>query len=99
CVGCDRVELSIPGYGADGGSARGGGGDDGAYKSSGFHHNRDSVVEFESGTSKESKVNSSRDDIDDHGEIDVNRVLSNYSFDEAEALNDEIGRTVRCSIV
>ncbi|XP_016181351.1 probable mediator of RNA polymerase II transcription subunit 26b isoform X1 [Arachis ipaensis] len=91
CVGCDRVELSVPIDGADGGGARGGGDDDdGAYKSSGFHHNRDGVVEFEAGASKESKVNSSRGDIDDHGDMDVNRVLSNYSFGEAEALTDEM---------
>ncbi|XLS70141.1 hypothetical protein HN51_027006 [Arachis hypogaea] len=42
------------------------------------------------GTSKGSKVNSSRDDIDDHGDMDVNRVLSNYNFDEVEALTDEM---------
>ncbi|QHO17429.1 putative mediator of RNA polymerase II transcription subunit 26b [Arachis hypogaea] len=90
CVGCDRVELCVPVDGADGGGARGGGDDDGAYKSSGFHHNRDGVVEFEAGASKESKVNSSRGDIDDHGDMDVNRVLSNYSFGEAEALTDEM---------
>ncbi|XLR16656.1 hypothetical protein HN51_037629 [Arachis hypogaea] len=41
-------------------------------------------------TSREIKVNSSRDDIDDHGDMDVNRVLSNYSIDEAEALTDEM---------
>ncbi|MED6132668.1 hypothetical protein PIB30_021151 [Stylosanthes scabra] len=56
-------------------AADGGGGDDnGAFKS-------------DNGASKESKVNSSRDDIDD---MDVNKVLSNYSFGEAEALTDEI---------
>ncbi|KAL4355699.1 hypothetical protein AHAS_Ahas09G0012800 [Arachis hypogaea] len=48
------------------------------------------VVVFEAGTSKGSKVNSSRDDIDDHGDMDVNRVLSNYNFDEVEALTDEM---------
>ncbi|KAL4285966.1 hypothetical protein AHAS_Ahas19G0039000 [Arachis hypogaea] len=39
----------------------------------------------------ENKVNSSRDDIDDHGDMDVNRILSNYSFGEAETtLTDEM---------
>ncbi|KAM7505220.1 hypothetical protein LguiB_004124 [Lonicera macranthoides] len=41
----------------------------------------------EFGGSKESKVNSSR--VDDHVEVNVNQV-SNYSFDEAEALTNEI---------
>ncbi|XLR02816.1 hypothetical protein HN51_057815 [Arachis hypogaea] len=54
----------------------------------------DSPKEFklkrDSAASKESKLNSSRDDIDDHGDMDVNRVLSNYSFGEAEALTDEM---------
>ncbi|KAL4300551.1 hypothetical protein AHAS_Ahas17G0212200 [Arachis hypogaea] len=84
------VELSILGDSDDGGGARGGGDDDGAYKNSGFHHNQDGVVEFEVGASKESKVNSSRNDINDHGDMDVNRVLSNYNFGEAEALTDEM---------
>ncbi|XLS84226.1 hypothetical protein HN51_034392 [Arachis hypogaea] len=56
-----------------------------------FHGRRqDDVVEFEAGTSKVSKVNSSMDDIDDHGDMDLNRVLSNYNFGEVEALNDEM---------
>ncbi|XLT40433.1 probable mediator of RNA polymerase II transcription subunit 26b [Arachis hypogaea] len=89
-MGCDRVELSIPGDGVDSGSARGGGDDDGAYKRGSFHHNRDGVVELEARASKKSKVNSSRDDIDDHGDMDVNRVLSNYNFGEAKTLTDEM---------
>ncbi|KAL4392156.1 hypothetical protein AHAS_Ahas03G0316900 [Arachis hypogaea] len=40
--------------------------------------------------SKESKMNNSGDDIDDHGDMNVNRVLRNYSFSEAEALTDEM---------
>ncbi|KAL4275481.1 hypothetical protein AHAS_Ahas20G0111500 [Arachis hypogaea] len=49
CMGCDRVELFVPSAGDNGGGARSGddGDDDGVYKSSGFHHNRDGVVEFE----------------------------------------------------
>ncbi|XLR13486.1 hypothetical protein S83_041424 [Arachis hypogaea] len=86
---CDRVDPSVPNDGADGG-ARGSDDDDGAYKSSDFYHNQDDVVEFEAGTSKVSKVNSSMDDIDDHGDMDLNRVLSNYNFGEVEALNDEM---------
>lgn len=42
--------------------------------------------EVEAGGSKESKVNSSRDD---HGEMNMNQV-TNYSYGEAEALTDEI---------
>ena len=84
CLGCDRVELSVPG---DGGDGDGGDDDDddGGCKS-GFG-NRDGTAEIEAGASKESKVNSCRDD--DHGDMDVNRV-SNFSFGEAEALTDEI---------
>ncbi|KAL4389579.1 hypothetical protein AHAS_Ahas03G0059200 [Arachis hypogaea] len=66
-----------------GGVACGGSDDDGAYKSGDFHHNRDGVIEFEAGASKESKVNSLRDDIDDHGDMDVNKILSNYRFEAA----------------
>ncbi|XP_057723548.1 probable mediator of RNA polymerase II transcription subunit 26b [Arachis stenosperma] len=68
----------------------GGSDDDGAYRSSDFHHNRDGVVVFEAGANKKSKVNSSRNDIDDHGDMNMNRILSNYNFGEAEALTDEM---------
>lgn len=79
CLGCDRVKLAVAGDGDDGGGCGGGGDDDDG-------DDRDDA-ELEAGASKESKVNSCRDD--DHGEIDVNRV-TNYSFGEAEALTDEI---------
>ncbi|KAL4349829.1 hypothetical protein AHAS_Ahas10G0081100 [Arachis hypogaea] len=36
------------------------------------------------------KMNSSRDDIDDHDDMDVNKVLSNYSLGEVEALTDKM---------
>lgn len=73
CFGCERVELALPEDEDKGG---------GACKS-GF--DRDNC-EIEAGGSKESKVNSCRDD---HGDMNVNQV-SNYSFGEAEALTDEI---------
>ncbi|XLS99064.1 hypothetical protein HN51_041799 [Arachis hypogaea] len=47
-------------------------------------------VEFETGASKKNKVSSSRDDIDDHGNMDVNKVFSNYNFGKTEALADEM---------
>ncbi|KAL4365027.1 hypothetical protein AHAS_Ahas07G0065000 [Arachis hypogaea] len=90
CVGCDKVELSIPGDCADGGGAHGGGDNDGAYKSSSFHYNRNGIVKFEAGASKESKVNSSKNDINDHDDMDVNRVLNNYSVGEVVAFTDEM---------
>ncbi|KAJ7976568.1 Transcription elongation factor [Quillaja saponaria] len=71
CLGCNRVELAVPADGEDGGCKSGCDRDGG---------------EFESGASKESKVNSSRDD---HGEMNMNQV-SNYSYGDAEALTDEI---------
>ncbi|KAL4394206.1 hypothetical protein S245_004933 [Arachis hypogaea] len=75
CRGCDRVELAV-----DGGSGKddcGGGGGGGR---------RSGESEVETGGSKESKVNSSRDD---RGEVNV-QIVSNYSYGEAEALTDEI---------
>ncbi|CAN8298160.1 unnamed protein product [Cochlearia groenlandica] len=68
CVGCDHLELSVPGDGrvitvGEGGVA---------------------VVD-EVGGSKESKANSSRGD-NNH----INQIVSNYTYDEAEALSDEI---------
>lgn len=76
CLGCDRVELAVSEDDDDD--------DEGGCKS-GF--DRDGV-EFEAGASKESKVNGGS--RDDRGEMDVNKVVSNYSFGEAEALTDEI---------
>ncbi|KAL4292871.1 hypothetical protein AHAS_Ahas18G0071400 [Arachis hypogaea] len=43
----------------------GGGDDDSAYKNSDFHHNWDDVLD---------------DDIDDHGNMDMNKILSNYKL-------------------
>ena len=70
CSGCDHVELAVPG------------GDDGGFKSD---FDRDGG-EFEAGASKESKVNSSRDD---RAEMNLNQV-NNFSYGDAEALTDEI---------
>ncbi|KAF7803985.1 putative mediator of RNA polymerase II transcription subunit 26b isoform X1 [Senna tora] len=72
CLGCDRVELAVPCDEEEYGGCK-----------TGF--DRDGT-EFEAGASKESKVNSSRDD---HGEMNMNQV-SNFSFGDAEALTDEI---------
>ncbi|KAK9290582.1 hypothetical protein L1049_008753 [Liquidambar formosana] len=71
CTGCDRVELAVPGGNEDEGCK------------SDFDVDG---CEFEAGGSKESKVNSSRDD---QGEMNMNQ-LSNFSYGEAEALTDEI---------
>ncbi|XP_062111917.1 probable mediator of RNA polymerase II transcription subunit 26b [Humulus lupulus] len=76
CFGCDHVELAVPGGDDDDDS------DDGVFKSD---FDRDGG-EFEAGASKESKVNSSRDD---RGEMNRNQV-SNFSYGDAEALTDEI---------
>ncbi|MED6203995.1 hypothetical protein PIB30_005001 [Stylosanthes scabra] len=70
CCGCDRVELAVDG---------GGGKDGGGCRKSG-------ESEVETGGSKESKVNSSRDE---RGEVNI-QIVSNYSYGEAEALTDEI---------
>ncbi|KAG6694477.1 hypothetical protein I3843_09G050200 [Carya illinoinensis] len=78
CLGCDRVELAVPG-----GEEEEEDDDGGGCKSSGFDRGR---CEFEAGGSKESKVNSSRDD---QGEMNMKRV-STYSYGDAEALTDEI---------
>ncbi|KAI4348580.1 hypothetical protein L6164_009289 [Bauhinia variegata] len=72
CLGCERIDLAVPADEEEDGGCKGG-----------FH--RDGA-EFEAGASKESKVNSSRDD---HVEMNTNQV-SNYSYGEAEALTDEI---------
>ncbi|MED6162090.1 hypothetical protein PIB30_067051 [Stylosanthes scabra] len=90
CIGCDKVELSVPGDDAGGGVYVSGDDDDDGDFKSGFHRNRVGAGEFEAGASKESKVNSSKDDIDDLGDMDVNKVRSKYSFGEAEALTYEI---------
>ncbi|XP_062166629.1 probable mediator of RNA polymerase II transcription subunit 26b [Alnus glutinosa] len=78
CSGCDRVELAVPD-----GEEEEDDDDDGGCKSSEF--DRD-ACEFEAGGSKESKANSSRDDL---GEMNMNQI-TNYSYGEAEALTDEI---------
>ncbi|KAA8517347.1 hypothetical protein F0562_017647 [Nyssa sinensis] len=71
CFGCNHIELAVPGGDQDEGCK------------SGF--DRDGC-EFGAGGSKESKVNSSRDDrVDMH----MNQV-NNSSYGEAEALTDEI---------
>ncbi|KAL5546720.1 hypothetical protein UlMin_006407 [Ulmus minor] len=72
CSGCDRVELSLPC-------------DEEEYEGCKSGFDRDGG-ELEAGASKESKVNSSRDDP---REMNLNGV-SNYSYGEAEALTDEI---------
>ncbi|KAI6696945.1 hypothetical protein NL676_017064 [Syzygium grande] len=71
CSGCQRVELAVPGGDEDDGLEGGIAGEG---------------CDFEAGGSKESKVNSSRDD---HGELFMNQE-SNYSYGEAEALTDEM---------
>ncbi|KAI3437005.1 TFIIS N-terminal domain-containing protein [Psidium guajava] len=71
CSGCDRVELAVPSGDEDDGLKSGIAGEG---------------CDFEAGGSKESKVNSSRDD---HGELFMNQE-SNYSYGEAEALTDEM---------
>lgn len=71
CSGCERVELAVPGGDEDDGLEGGIAGEG---------------CDFEAGGSKESKVNSSRDD---HGELFMNQE-SNYSYGEAEALTDEM---------
>ncbi|KAF4402578.1 probable mediator of RNA polymerase II transcription subunit 26b [Cannabis sativa] len=76
CSGCDHVELAVPG-GDEGDDS-----DDGGFKSD-FDRNGG---EFEAGASKESKVNSTRDD---QAEMNRNQV-SNFSYGDAEALTDEI---------
>ncbi|KAE8658815.1 hypothetical protein F3Y22_tig00116968pilonHSYRG00015 [Hibiscus syriacus] len=76
CSGCDRVELVVPYYEEVDDDAR----------AAGCHMSFKSGAdeEFEAGGSKESKVNSSRDDPL------INQIASNYSYGEAEALTDEI---------
>ncbi|KAE8664102.1 putative helicase [Hibiscus syriacus] len=76
CSGCDRVELVVPEYEEVDDEARAGG------CRTSFKSEADE--EFEAGGSKESKANSSRDDPL------INRIASNYSYGEAEALTDEI---------
>ncbi|KAK7278974.1 hypothetical protein RJT34_24015 [Clitoria ternatea] len=77
CLGCERVELAVSVVDDHG---HGGGGDKSGFDGDGVE------FEFEAGLSKESKVNSSRND---HGEMNMNHV-SNYSYGDAEALTDEI---------
>ncbi|KAI9121065.1 hypothetical protein K1719_008098 [Acacia pycnantha] len=72
CVGCDRLELAVSGDDEGDGGCK-----------TGFDRE---ATELEAGASKESKVNSGRDD---HEEMNRKQV-SNFSFGEAEALTDEI---------
>lgn len=77
CFGCDRVELAVPDV-------------DGGEKSS----QEDDEDKCKSKDTKGSKVNSSGGDDDDDCnrevmEMNVNQI-SNHSYDEAEALTDEI---------
>ncbi|XP_014514874.1 probable mediator of RNA polymerase II transcription subunit 26b [Vigna radiata var. radiata] len=74
CLGCERVELSVP-VDDDGGGCKNG------FEGTGAE------FESEAGASKESKVNSAS--VDDPGVTNTNRA-SNYSYGEAEALTDEI---------
>ncbi|GAV61497.1 Med26 domain-containing protein [Cephalotus follicularis] len=103
CLGCDRVELAVPGLEEeyeDENDNRGckSSRDDGLDGGGVFDNDDDVDVDimrkFEAaGGSKESKVNSvSRGDDhdDDLGEMNMNQIVSNYSFGEAEALTDEI---------
>ncbi|KAK4743693.1 hypothetical protein SAY87_010005 [Trapa incisa] len=78
CLGCDRVELAVP---AEEAAVNGNG-------CGRMNPMTGSIFACKSG-SKESKVNSSSRDQEDHepqGELFV----SNYSYGEAEALTDEI---------
>lgn len=82
CLGCDRVELSVPCGGGEEDETEEEDDSDGGCKSSGFESGG---CEFEPGGSKESKNSNTVD----QGEMNVNQV-SNYSYGEAEALTDEI---------
>ncbi|XP_019427652.1 PREDICTED: probable mediator of RNA polymerase II transcription subunit 26b isoform X1 [Lupinus angustifolius] len=77
CMGCDKIELSVSVDDNEKG--------DGGCKNC-FDRDDGAEFEYEAGASKESKVNSSGND---HGEMNMNQV-SNYSFEEAEALTNEI---------
>uniref|UniRef100_A0A1J3FAM6 Putative mediator of RNA polymerase II transcription subunit 26b n=1 Tax=Noccaea caerulescens TaxID=107243 RepID=A0A1J3FAM6_NOCCA len=88
CVGCDHVELSVPGddeanRGTAGTGIGDGGGGDAAV---------DGDEDYEVGGSKESKANSSRGDNNhiDETNLNNNQIVSNYTYDEAEALSDAI---------
>lgn len=85
CFGCDKVELAVPNDGGD---------DEEHIDKCKTELVRHTEVEAVRST-KESKVNSFGDEEDsDHGdedvEINVNNHESNYSYREAEALDDEI---------
>ncbi|CAE6086891.1 unnamed protein product [Arabidopsis arenosa] len=75
CIGCDHLELSVPG-------------DDEA------NRGRGTTGDGGGGTAvdKESKANSGRGDNNhmDETNMNSNQIVSNYTFDEAEALSDEI---------
>ncbi|KAK6944476.1 Transcription factor IIS, N-terminal [Dillenia turbinata] len=76
CVGCDRVELGVPE-----------GEDEEGVSKSGLDGNG---CEFEAAAgSKESKVNSNRED--EHVDVEMNtNHVTNYSYGEAEALTNEL---------
>ncbi|XP_010552906.1 PREDICTED: probable mediator of RNA polymerase II transcription subunit 26b [Tarenaya hassleriana] len=99
CTGCDHLELSVPGddeanrgrkiaVNAD----RDDDDDDGVGND---NDDDDGYNGFEAGGSKESKANSSRGDnhIDETTNLNINQIVSNYSYGEAEALSDEIEET------
>lgn len=77
CFGCDRIELAVPNA-------------DGLEKSE--DQFKSGIEPGGSKDTKESKVNSSSRDYDDHREVmemNVNQI-SNYGYGDAEALTDEI---------
>lgn len=81
CLGCDRVELTVPE--GDGGGGKIDFGMDACEFEAGGGGSKESKI---NSSSKESKANSVRED---HGGMNMNPV-SNYSYGEAEALTDEI---------
>ncbi|KAJ8770370.1 hypothetical protein K2173_014983 [Erythroxylum novogranatense] len=92
CSGCDRVELAVPDHDSDGESdrckIRDGVSDDDDDNDDDIEIDIEGGCEFEDGSgSKESKVNSCN-----NGEVNVNdyQLVSNYGYEEAEALTDEI---------
>ncbi|KAL1197064.1 putative mediator of RNA polymerase II transcription subunit 26b [Cardamine amara subsp. amara] len=85
CIGCDHLELSVPGDDDEANLGRGTTG-------TGADDCRVTAVDGDDDNCKESKANSSRGDnnhIDDTN-LNSNQIISNYTFDEAEALSDEI---------
>ncbi|WOG98025.1 hypothetical protein DCAR_0417366 [Daucus carota subsp. sativus] len=82
CVGCDHVELGVKLEGVD---------DEEEFKN-------DGGFEFEGGRSKESKVDSCKDDHDDddqHAGQMNDQMVSQLSYDDAEALTDELEKELQ----